>query len=208
MISRKQLEIELSQSIESFLHPKIDLEQYQTPPRIAANLLHYAFYQGDIEDKRVIDICAGTGILGIGAAILGANVTFVEIDPMAVQTLMQNTKLLDLENTKVITGDIFELDLAERFDTALLNPPFGIQQKKKRDIHFIQAAMKRAPVIYSIHDGSPANQKFLPQKFEDLGLQIVSSLLDEFKLPKTYPFHQLTEKIHRLLIIHSQSDVS
>ena len=72
---KKQLEIELSKIIDDFKEPKIKFEQYMTPPEIAAFMIHYAWMKGEIENKKIIDIGAGTGMLGIGAAFLGGNVT-------------------------------------------------------------------------------------------------------------------------------------
>ena len=93
---KKQLEIELSKIIDDFKEPKIKFEQYMTPPEIAAFMIHYAWMKGEIENKKIIDIGAGTGMLGIGAAFLGGNVTMIEIDKDAY------------ENVKKFYDDSFE----------------------------------------------------------------------------------------------------
>ena len=202
-MSRKQLEIQLSQMIRSFDSPKIIFEQYQTPPRVAANLLHIAWTRGDIDDKSVIDICAGTGILGLGAALLGADVTLLEIDPDVCSIQRQNIDNIGI-HVDSICIDVFKWGSDKKFDTALLNPPFGIQQKKHTDLDFVRRAADVADTIYSIHDGSPKNQEKLPQKFTELGLEVIEAYLDEFPLDKKYPWHTMSRKVHHALIIHSE----
>lgn len=61
------------EGFETFKNPKIKLEQYTTSPHIAACILHTAqFTYGDIKGKIVADLGCGSGVLSIGAAILGA----------------------------------------------------------------------------------------------------------------------------------------
>ena len=203
-MSRKNLEIRLSQLVKPFTEPNIDFEQYQTPPRVAANLLHLAWTRDDIEGKHVVDLCAGTGILGIGAALLGADVTLVEKDPDAFSQLQQNLEALDVGVTvTAVNEDVLSWHSDDTFDTAILNPPFGIQQKSVRDMDFIRRAAPIAEVIYSIHDGSPKNQRRLPGLFKKYQLKIIESYLEEFPLDRSYPWHSMKRKIHEVLIIHS-----
>jgi len=68
----KQLEMIL-QRVGGFPRPQAALEQYQTPAPLAARLLYHALMKGDIEGKQVCDLGCGTGILAIGAALLGRN---------------------------------------------------------------------------------------------------------------------------------------
>lgn len=76
----KQLEMAL-QRLSGFSRPNAALEQYQTPAPLAARLLYHALMKGDIEGKHVVDLGCGTGILAIGAALLGAEtVTGFDID--------------------------------------------------------------------------------------------------------------------------------
>lgn len=68
----KQLESFLQQ-LETFPAPKVELEQYPTSPHLAAQLLFAAAtVYDDIIDKTVLDLGCGTGILGIGAQLLGS----------------------------------------------------------------------------------------------------------------------------------------
>src|SRR5687767_12145946 len=65
--------------------PAADLEQYRTPPDIAAELLLAAHKEDAIEGKRVLDLGCGTGMFSVGAALLGARLaTGVDIDSHAI----------------------------------------------------------------------------------------------------------------------------
>ena len=198
-MKRQELEITLSRSIRSFSEPKFSLEQYQTPPRVAANLLHRANELGDIDGKSIIDLCAGTGILGIGAALLGGQVTCIEIDSGAVEILKQNVENIGID-LKIEESDIFTIGDIQ-VDTVVSNPPFGIQQKTKRDLDFIESGMKMCKVGYFILDGSPSNFSKIPNILNKRGLTVIESYKDEFPLNRSYPWHKLKRKIMAAMVI-------
>lgn len=199
---KKQLEIELSKIIDDFKEPKIKFEQYMTPPEIAAFMIHYAWMKGEIENKKIIDIGAGTGMLGIGAAFLGGNVTMIEIDKDAYEILKNNVAKTDHE-IRLINKNIFDFDFDEEYDTALINPPFGIKSKNK-DMDFIVKASKISKHIFSIHDGSESNINNIKSLFEKHNLKIIESLMMDFSLKSTYPWHEEKNKILKVLLLHSK----
>ena len=199
---KKQLEIELSKIIDDFKEPKIKFEQYMTPPEIAAFMIHYAWMRGKIENKKIIDIGAGTGMLGIGAAFLGGNVTMIEIDKDAFEILKNNVAKTDHE-IRLINKNIFDFDFDEEYDTALINPPFGIKSKNK-DMDFIVKASKISKHIFSIHDGSESNKNNIKSLFEKHNLKIIESLMMDFSLKSTYPWHEEKNKILKVMLLHSK----
>jgi ribosomal protein L11 methyltransferase len=68
----------------------------------------------------VLDAGTGTGILGIGARLLGAgNIVCVDIDPVAVETARENVKKNGLED--VFVTDAKLEDIGGRFDVILAN---------------------------------------------------------------------------------------
>ena len=94
LMKLRRLEMEL-QRLAGFTRPRAALEQYQTPAPLAARLLYHALMKGDIGGKRVCDLGSGTGILAIGAALLGAeSVTGIEADARAVEVADENAALL------------------------------------------------------------------------------------------------------------------
>ncbi len=148
---KRQLEISL-QSIPTFPNPKVELEQYQTPAKIAADLLWNAHALGDIEGMKVADLACGTGIFSVGSALLGsAEVVGVDSDPEAVDIARHEASHMGLEEVcRFITTDVS--DFNEKADTVIQNPPFGAQKaNKEADRQFIVKSMEVAPVVYSFH---------------------------------------------------------
>ena len=94
MISKKELEILLSK-IATFEKSKPELEQYQTPSAIAADILWTAFMNRDIRNKEVADLGSGTGIFAIGASLLGAKLAIgYEADASAIALARKNVKIV------------------------------------------------------------------------------------------------------------------
>jgi putative methylase len=147
----KHLEIAL-QRIAGFPHPRASLEQYQTPAPLAARLLYHAHSKGDIQGKNVYDLGSGTGMIAIGAALLGARrVQGVEIDPSAIVVAIENATLLEVK-AEFTAADVRDAPLADRLgpcDTVVMNPPFGAQ-KAHADRPFIDFAIRISPVTYGI----------------------------------------------------------
>ncbi len=148
MLTKKQLAILLSK-LQVFEKPKLNLEQYATDSEIAATVLWDASMKGDIANKKIADLGAGNGILGIGALLLGAtHVYFVEKDADAVTELNTNLRTLRNKNYTVLQMD--SINFEEKVDTVLQNPPFGTKQRHA-DKSFLEKAFEVGKVIYSFH---------------------------------------------------------
>lgn len=186
---KRQLEIAL-QSIPTFNTPKADSEQYQTPAEIAADLLWNAHSMGDVEGMKVADLACGTGILSMGAALMGASeVVGVDVDPDAVEIARQEASNRGLlEVVKFITADIS--DFHETADTVLQNPPFGAQKahRKEADRLFMEKSLQVAPVVYSFH--LKDTEEFVRNFFQEQGGKITNTFYYRFPIPKIYDFHQ------------------
>jgi putative methylase len=183
----KQLEMTL-QRLAGFSRPQAALEQYQTPAPLAARLLYHALMKGDIEGKSVLDLGCGTGILAIGAALLGAGqVTGVDIDERALVVARENADLLDTD-IPFLAADLRDGGCREQigsFDTVVMNPPFGAQ-KAHADRPFIDCALAMAPVTYSIFNAGslPFVQAYTAQKAE-----ITEKIGGAFPIKRTFTFH-------------------
>lgn len=193
MIKKKrQLEMYL-QSIKSFANPKADLEQYQTPAKIAADLLWNAHAIGDIEGLKVADLASGTGIFSVGSALLGAvEVVGVDADQDAVDIARSEASRMGLADvTRFVVSDIS--DFKEKADTVIQNPPFGAQKahRKEADRLFITKSMEVAPVVYSFH--ILETEEFVRNYFQKEGGKVTNTFRYRFPLPKIYDFHQKEE---------------
>lgn len=113
----KQLESILSE-VDDFEAPKYQLEQYKTSAAIAARAL-YSIEQayGDIEGRIVGDFGTGTGILGIGCAVLGADlVVGVDMDEDAILQAVQNAEDIGVDEVmEFVRADVTTVDKLLRF---------------------------------------------------------------------------------------------
>jgi release factor glutamine methyltransferase len=82
-----------------------------------------ARHAGDLAGRTAVDLCSGTGILGLTAARLGARATAVEISRRAVACARLNARLNRLA-LEVLRGDLFEPLRGRRFDLIVSNPPY------------------------------------------------------------------------------------
>jgi putative methylase len=183
----KQLEMIL-QHVRGFSRPQAALEQYQTPAPLAARLIYHALMKGDIEGKRVCDLGCGTGVLAIGAALLGAeSVVGIDIDERALAVARENADLLNTD-IMVLAADLREGGCRERIgtcDTVVMNPPFGAQ-KAHADRPFIDCALAVAPVTYSIFNAGsiPFVETYTAQRAE-----ITEMIGGSFPIKRTFAFH-------------------
>jgi len=197
-MTKKSLAIYLS-GLEVFEKPDIKLEQYPTDSEIASSILWHAYMLGDIEGKRIVDLGAGTGILGIGAIFLGAkHVVFVETDEMAVKILKENLADMnncetDMNKYKIVQDDALKYTL--KADLVIQNPPFGTRQKHL-DKEFLEHAMTLSPVVYSFH--KTATLDYIKKLCAKNKFSITEEWDFNFPLRKTYS-HQ-TKKIERVKV--------
>ena len=122
------------EGVKTWEEPKVALEQYPTSPDIAAHMLLSALEEGDIEDAMVADLGSGGGILGIGAAILGAShVVAFDIDPDALRVAAENVAEFEVP-IDLVCCDLQQLsprlggEGVGCFDCVVTNPPFGTQK--------------------------------------------------------------------------------
>lgn len=183
-IKRRSLAI-LLQKLEPLPRPKAALEQYQTPPEIAADALFKAYGMRDIYGKIVVDLGCGNGILAVGAARIGAQrVIAIDADPDAVEVARRNALALGVEpELLVMHVEAF----SEKVDTVLMNPPFGAQ-RKHADIPFLEAALRHAKVSYTFH--KTETRDYIIRKVQQLGGSAELLITYKFPLPHAHPFHR------------------
>jgi putative methylase len=159
IIRKLDLELFLSK-IKPHAEPKANLEQYTITESTAATMLHLAAYTyDDIIGKQVSDLGCGTGRLALGAAFLGAeSVVGVDIDESAIRAAHANSEQANLSGIQWVTGDINAI--TGTFDTALQNPPFGVQ-KRHADRRFLEKALELSNAVYSLHNHPVFDKKLL-----------------------------------------------
>ena len=185
-ISRAGLAIGLA-TIKGFSKPKVSVEQYMTEPEIAATVLWDSYMKGDIKERVIADLGCGTGILGIGAVILGAaKVYFVESDSSAIKVAKRNVKDMKSESSaEFFLMDVDEFD--KKVDTVIMNPPFGVKSEHS-DRKFLKKAFGISDVVYSFHKSE--TKDFIERFAKDNNFDIKQVIEFEFPLKATMEFHR------------------
>ena len=196
-ITKSRLAIILS-SLKGFEEPKIKQEQYLMDSEIAAAVLWNAYLIGDIEEKVVADLGCGTGILGIGAMILGAKrVFFVDSDEKVLETAKNNISKLKSEGYKLGKADFICRDIEKlegvKAEVVVQNPPFGTKVRHI-DAVFLKKALEIAPVVYSFHK---SETKAFLERFSTKNSAKITHFFDfKFPIKATFQFHR--RKIRRV----------
>jgi len=204
ILRKKKLEIALSK-LDTPPSPRPRLEQYTIPPKLAAELLYISgFIHQDIRDKNVADLGTGSGLLAIGASLIGAkHVVGVDIDTTVIKVARRNAQKLSVDVEWVI-ADIEAIK--GPFDTIIMNPPFGTK-RRHMDRLFLSKAMTIAQVIYSLH--KQTTRQYLCH-FIELNRGLVDAILPmELEIPYVFPFHtrkKYTVKVdlYRILMGHNR----
>lgn len=218
--TRRELAVFLSK-LNTFNNPNIHLEQYPSDSEVAAILLWRADLNGDILNRNIIDLGAGTGILGIGALLLGAkSVTFVDISPKLKGEIEANLEILkdnweiDIDGKwNFICKDIKDLNKIDinnadadkhKADSdeqsadslvAVINPPFGTRNKHIDKI-FLEKAFQLTSNIYSMHKTS--TKVFIEAFCRDNNIDI--SWFEDTSFPIKKSMEQHKKKIERILV--------
>ena len=180
-MKRKHLEILLEQ-VEGFRSPEAKKEQYATPATVASELLHFAYMRGDLADC-VYDLGCGSGIMAIGAKLLGAEkVIGFDVDKEVLEIAKENAGKLGVE-IEFVCSDVS--NVCGHAHTVVMNPPFGAQVKGS-DRPFLRKALELSDVVYSIHNAG--SLEFI-KKF------ITPSVITDYKvigfpIKRTFGFHK------------------
>ncbi|BAB59413.1 hypothetical protein [Thermoplasma volcanium GSS1] len=176
---KSALEIQL-QKLKQPEHYANYLEQYMTDASSAAYFLVEILEDGNIKGRTVVDAGTGNGILACGAYYLGAaTVLGFDIDVSMVEIAKQNCNNVKFEvrNVKDISG---------KFDTWIMNPPFG-SVMKHADRPFIEKAFETSKFIYSI--GNAKAESFLSREFSARGDIFREEHID-LSVPRIYEHHK------------------
>lgn len=190
MKSKKELAVYLSK-LESFQNPDADLEQYHTDSEIAAYALWHINLHDNLQNKVVADLGCGTGIIGLGASLLGAKKVFlVEIDKNAIEIAKNNIKILEDNLNIKIDVELINTDVREfekKVDIVIQNPPFGVQ-KSHTDKLFLMKSMDLSDLIYSFHKNETS--AFVKEFCRDNGFSAKKIWNLDFPLRHSLSFHR------------------
>ncbi|WP_276271718.1 METTL5 family protein [Haloarcula litorea] len=191
--------------VAGFDDPQASLEQYRTPPDLAAHLVHTADLQGDIQGRTVVDLGCGTGMLALAAALRGPEtVVGVDVDPAPLSTARRNEgKVGTRTSVSWVRADATRAPLCPPAETTVvMNPPFGAQSGNEHaDRGFLATAAAVADVSYSVHNAG--SREFVESFAADNGGEVTHAFEAEFTLPRQFDFHdaesrEITVEVYRI----------
>ena len=77
----------------------------------------------DLNDKNVLELGAGSGLISVYCAKQNANITASDINPIAVENINQNAKLNSVI-INVVESDLFDRIETKEFNFIIINPPY------------------------------------------------------------------------------------
>lgn len=91
-------------------------------------LLHFLL-QKDLVNKRVLELGAGSGLIGLRAANAGALVTVSDINPHAIEAMKQSSVKNNIPLV-LLGSDLFQDIPIQIFDYIVINPPYFPRKPK------------------------------------------------------------------------------
>lgn len=114
----------------------------------------FSSIQFDIEGRRILDLFAGSGQLGIEALSRGANsCTFVDINPESIAVAQRNVKTTGFEDISVFARkDYFSFiaSCSDKFGIAFLDPPYRDNMLEKA-LNSVTGVMEEYGIIICEH---------------------------------------------------------
>ena len=80
----------------------------------------------------VLDMFAGSGIIGLNAADRAEKITFADINPYAIKAIKYNAKRNGIKNVECILSDLFSSLGNRKFDVIYANPPYLPEKKESK----------------------------------------------------------------------------
>ncbi|OYR42621.1 RNA methyltransferase [Halorubrum sp. Ib24] len=190
MASKRSLATKLG-VVAGFEEPRVALEQYPTPPDLAAHVVHLADLHGDVDGRTVLDLGTGTGMLALAAALRGpARVLGVELDRDALLTATGNQRRVAASApVHWIQADATRLPLTVPDPvTVVMNPPFGARDgNRNADRGFLATASRVATVSYSVHNAG--SREFVEAFAADEGGEVTHAFAADFAIDAQFDHH-------------------
>jgi putative methylase len=183
-VSKRQLEIQLGK-LKILQTPKLGLEQYPISSDVAAELLYMAGFEHRDLQGQTIDLGTGTGLLAIGAALMGSKkIVGVDIDETAIALARENAVAAGVQVEWLVS----DIDAVQgKYDTVIMNPPYGTWSPHL-DVRFLERAFELAPVSYSIHKSS--TRDYLRGVIAKKNRKVDAVRSMSLNIPHLFPFHR------------------
>ncbi len=165
-------------------------EQYSTDVSTATDFLLLVDSKSGFDGRNVADLGGGNGILGIGAALLGArNVDVYENDKKMAEIARSNLASLSVDKCTVLEKDFFDSEAV--YDIVISNPPFGFQSTFNIEAFIVKAGRMAKNVFFIYKDN-----KNIRGIASTHGMHVES--FGKIRMERTATFHK--EEVHLLPI--------
>lgn len=114
--------------------PFLDLEILVEPPVLIprletewwVNLLRQRLDPLKNEELKILDLCSGSGCIGLALAkyFFKSHVTMIDISPQACNLITKNIFHNKLDNVTVVQSDLTDVLTDQKFDLIVANPPY------------------------------------------------------------------------------------
>lgn len=123
-----------------------------TGDRVRETLFNWL--QQDIANAHVLDLFAGSGVLGFEALSRGAaSVTFVDNHAAVIASLQENARVLQVQNLQIMQSDFAALQIDKKFDLVFVDPPFKKGLLEKALAHLLQQQLlANGALLYLEHE--------------------------------------------------------
>lgn len=140
-----------------------------TPDRVRETLFNWLMW--DIQNAKVLDLCAGSGALSFEALSRGAeSVVMVEPNHLQVKFLKDNLELLKVTNQrakiKLATAQQTVPSLKEQFDLVFLDPPYSLNLWEELSL-LVDPLLKDQALIY-VEADQDLSRLVLPAHWQQL----------------------------------------
>lgn len=167
----------------------IDLDGLRpTPDRMRETLFNWLMH--DIKDAKILDTCAGSGVLGFESLSRGAHhVTFIEADKNQYQQLIKTADELKIakQNFSIMHGKAEQIlkstntQTTKSFDLIFLDPPYALNLWLPIIIILIEKKLADNETIFYIESDKP-----IEQLFEDSDYQQKINIIKQKNMGQVY----------------------
>jgi len=147
-----------------------------TPDRLRETLFNWL--QFDLNQARVLDLCAGSGALGFESLSRGAgSCTFVEPNLRTLNQIRTNAETLGVSDRchfSALSAQQQILDTAEAFDVVFIDPPFGLDLWQELLNQLAQSRLLHPASLIYVESDQPHD--WLPKELEQLNHKKLGSI--------------------------------
>lgn len=173
---------------------RFKVNQYTLVPRSPiAEIIEqgYAPWLEAEQVERILDLCTGSGCIGLASlqACPNATVDLVDISSEALEVAQSNIDLYNLQSVaRVVQSDLFSALAGEQYDLIVSNPPYVDQI----EMEHLPEEFKMEPALglAAGQDGLDLVRKILAQAAQHLtenGVLIVEVGVSQYYLEQAYP---------------------